>query len=196
MKIRNFASGDVFMRNTLLTGVCFFTLVITMTISLLNGLATGIFVTCAVVASLLMRWLISLFVDEQWHLALYALSVCAIVSLGEFASMALYPEFASRMAFYLPITAIYCLSDRSFDFTVKPFHATLQTTVLNCVGFSAVCLAIGAVRELLAFGTLLGIPVIKDYLKMPAMVLPIGGMIVFAFGLAFINFIRGKGGKL
>ena len=196
MKLRNFASGDIFVRNTLLTGVCFFTLVITMTISLLNGLATGIFVTCAVIASFVMRWLISLFIDEQRHLALYSLSDCAIVSLGEFAALALYPEFASRMAFYLPLTAIYCLSDRSFDFTAKPFRATLQTTVLNCVGFTAVCLAIGAVRELLAFGTLLGIPVIKDYLKMPAMVLPIGGMIVFAFGLAFINFIRGKGGKL
>lgn len=196
MKIRNVALGDIFIRNPLLTGVCFFTLVITMTISLLNGLATGIFVTCAVTASLLIRWLISLWIDEQWHLALYALAVCAVISLGELAATALYPDFASRMAFYIPLTAIYCLSDRSFDFTAKPIRATVETAVLNCLGFTAVCVAIGAVRELLAFGTLLGIPVLKNYLKMPAMVLPIGGMIVFSFGLALINHIKGKGGKL
>ncbi len=195
MKITNFASGDIFIRNPLLTGVCFFTLVITMTISLLNGLATGIFVTCAVAASLLIRRAISLYIDEQWHLALYALGVCATISLGELAATALYPDFASRMALYLPLSAIYCLSDRSFDFTAKPLRATLQQALLNCLGFTAVCMAIGAVRELLAFGTLLGIPVVKDYLKMPTMVLPIGGMIVFAFGLALINHITGKGGK-
>jgi len=196
MKIRNFASGDIFTRNPLLTGVCFFTLVITMTISLLNGLATGIFVTCAAMVSLVVRKLISLYIDERWHLALYALSVCAVISVGELAATAIYPDFASRMALYLPLTAIYCLSDRSFDFTAKPMRATVETTLFNCIGFTAVCTAIGAVRELLAFGTLLGIPVMKNYLKMPAMVLPIGGMIVFAFGLALINHIKGKGGKI
>lgn len=195
MKLRKMPIGQMFFRNPLLKDVCFLTLVIAATISLINGLATGIFVSSAIICCLLMRWGIAKFVTEEYRMAVYLVGVCAIISLGGLAAEALYPDFASRMALYLPLAALYCLTERTFDYGTKSLRSVLYSTVSNCVGFTLCCAGIGLVREFFAFGTVLGYHAIKNYNKMPTMVLPVGGMIVFAVLLALINYISRKGDK-
>lgn len=195
MRLRKILAGQMFARNPLLRGVCFLTLLITTTISLINGLAAGIFVSCAAIICLLLRWGISKFLSEEYYLAIYLIGVCAIVSLGQLAASALYPDFASRMELYLPITAIYCLTDRTFDYGTRKLHSVLGSIALNCLGFTLCCAGIGLVREFFAFGTVLGHRVISNYTKMPTMVLPVGGMITLAVILALLNYIARKGEK-
>lgn len=174
-----------FIHNPVLTqaiGICsivaiFTTMRLSVIMSLILG---GILIVNEILASLVLKKL------SRW----LRISVYMLISVAMLIPMMLfldenYSETYAAMGIYLPLLAVNSLIViRCEKFAVKnSVKYAFFDSVAASVGFILASTFVGAVREMLAFGTLWG-KEISSLPKLSAMALPIGGLVVLGFAAA------------
>lgn len=100
-----------------------------------------------------------------------------------------FPGSVYSLGIYLPLLVTNSLIVQKFEsrFHRMAFSEMLLQLFCNIVGFCLVAVAVGAVRELIGKGTLLGQPIKQMAFTTPAILLPCCGFILLGFFSALVK---------
>ena len=170
------------------------------TTSVVNGLALGLATTAVLVVtntliSLMRRALVPLV-----RIPLYVLIIASLVTCIDLLSNALLDDLHEILGLFIPLIVTNCalLVQAETVATRRPVFEALSSGLATGLGFMAVLVALGAMREILGHGTLFaGMPLLLgERAAWLELHLPIGGMLVAIlppgafFGMAALLALR------
>ena len=148
--------------------------------SLAMGLAT-FFVLCG--SSLLVSSC-KRFVPHEVRISTYILIIATFVTVADMTLAAVVPEVHRALGAFIALIVVNCaILGRQEAFASKrPVGRALLDAVGTGAGFLLALVMMGAVRELLGQGSLLGVPMFGDnYEPWVVMILPPGGFLTLGF---------------
>lgn len=169
--------------------------VLAVTTAVQNGLAMGIATTFVLVCS---SCIISLFkglIPEKVRIPVYIVIIATFVTIVDYMVAAVVPDVHKVLGLFLPLIVVNCIIlGRQEAFASRmPVHRSIADALGMGLGFTWALTLIGAIRELLGTGTLLGYSVFGDgYVSWVIMILPPGAFLVLGTLVGIMNFISEK----
>lgn len=165
------------------------------TTAMINGIGMGLSATFVLVFSNLAVSLVRKFVPDKIRIASYVVIIATFVSLVEMLLKAYLPDISNALGMFIPLIVVNCIilaRAESFASKNKPLPSALDGLGMG-LGFTAALTLIGAIRELLGNGSLLGISVFgAGYNPALIFILPPGAFLVLGILIAVINMIRDR----
>jgi len=168
------------------------------TTSVINGFAMGMSVVFVLVFSGLAVSLIKKQVPPQVRIAVYTIIIATFVTLIDIYLKASFPVISAALGPFIPLIIVNCIIlGRVEAFASKNSPAPSIVDALGMgLGFTWGLMLLGAVRELLGAGTVLGFPILGDWFeKWIVMILPAGAFLALGFLVALMNVIEKRVGK-
>lgn len=165
------------------------------TTAMLNGIGMGLSATFVLVFSNLAVSLVRKFVPSKIRIASYVVIIATFVSLVEMLLKAYLPDISAALGMFIPLIVVNCIilaRAESFASKNKPLPSVLDGLGMG-LGFTAALTLIGAIRELLGNGSLLGISIFgAGYNPALIFILPPGAFLVLGILIAVINLLRDR----
>ena len=158
------------------------------------GAAAAIVLVCSNIVISALRKVI----PSKVRIPCYIVVIAAFVTIVQMLVKAFLPQIDEQLGVYLPLIVVNCIIlGRAEAFAGKnPIVASALDGLGMGVGFTAALLAMGAIRELLGAGTLLGHQIIPGAIApMIIFILPPGGFFVFGMLIACANRLAERKGK-
>ena len=178
----------------LLLGTCPFLATST---SALNGAGMGLSTTAVLVCSNIVIALLKNVIPEKVRIPCYIVVIAGFVTVVQFLLQAYLPSLNASLGLYIPLIVVNCIIlGRAEMFASK--HSVIDSALDGIgmgLGFTLALFFMGAIRELLGAGTILGFEVTTNLITpMSLFILSPGGFFVFGILTAIVNKITG--GKL
>ena len=181
------------------------------TATAINGLGLGIATTLTLVLSSLIVSLIRNLVKSEVRIPVFVMIIASVVTAIELAMNAYFHELYKILGIFVPLIVTNCsILGRAEAFAYKntPDKAVLDALMMG-IGFTAVLIVLGSMREILGQGTFLAhanlmfgeigkmltITVIEDYRGFLLAILPPGAFIGLGLLIALKNVIDERGTK-
>ncbi|MDT8448451.1 MAG: electron transport complex subunit RsxE [bacterium] len=152
--------------------------------SVANALAMGLATSFVLVASALMVSWIRHWVPPSVRIAVFILIIATFVSLAEMLIQAVSLEVHKALGPFISLIVVNCIilgQAESFASKHPPLPSVIDAFSRGS-GFTLAILAMGAIRELLGKGSLLGYNVLGEhFLPWVVFLLPGGGFFVLGF---------------
>lgn len=175
----------------------------------INGLGLGIATTLTLVLSSLIVSLIRNQVRPEVRIPVFVMVIASVVTAIELAMNAWFHELYMILGIFVPLIVTNCaILGRAEAYASKttPDRAALDALMMG-LGFSAVLIVLGALREILGHGTLLAqahlmfgelgraleLTLIEDYRGFLLAILPPGAFIGLGLLIALKNVIDERG---
>lgn len=146
-------------------------------------------IVCEVLASKFLKN-----IRRYWRVALYTLFGVGIIFPTMYVVSNLFPSFSANFGIYLPLMAVNSLiALRCERVAVKNDVKTSFIDAFSAsVGYGAVAIITGFVRELFGNGTIFGYD-IHTPIRLPAFLMPFGGLLLMGFFAAGLKaFVKAK----
>lgn len=129
-----------------------------------NAIGMGIGVTLVLVASSATTSLIRKYIPARVRMVTYMVLISTYVIAFQLVLQAFFFDLSLQLGAYTGLIITNCIvMGRAEAFAVKnPVHFSMIDALANGLGYSFTLLALSVVREVLAFGTLLGIKVVGE----------------------------------
>jgi len=129
-----------------------------------NAIAMGLGVTFVLMASSMSTSLIRKFIPAKVRMVTYMVLISTFVIAFQGFLQAYFFELSKALGAYTGLIITNCIvMGRAEAFAIKnPIHFSGLDALANGLGYMFTLIAISVVREILAFGTLLGIQVVGD----------------------------------
>lgn len=177
----------------LLLGICSS---LAVTNSVVNSFAMGVSVIFVTVASSALVAMVRKFVPAGVRIATYIVIISGFVTLADLFLRAFFPDIAKALGPYVPLIVVNCIiMARAEVFASRnPVLPSIVDAIGMGVGYTWVLLAVGAVRELLGSGSILGFKFLGEGVFTPwvVMVLPPGAFLTLGFLIGLINCITSR----
>ncbi len=160
--------------------------------SVINGLGMGVAATFVLVCSSVMISLIRKLVPGQVRIATYIVVIATFVTLVDLSMKAWAPALSASLGAFIPLIVVNCIIlGRAEAFASKngPWRSTIDALGMGA-GFTATLLVLGAIRELLGAGQLMGKTVLPGFEPWIVMILPAGAFLVLGLMLGAVNLIN------
>ncbi len=160
--------------------------------SAINGIAMGLATTFVLVSSSTFVSLIRKLVPAQVRIATFTVIIATFVTVADRFLAAMFPPISKALGPYVPLIVVNCLIlGRQEAFASKnPLHQSVIDAIVMGTGFLATLTTLGAVRELLGSGSILGLQILGDWFApWIVMILPAGAFLSLGIGLGIINYI-------
>lgn len=171
----------------LMLGLCP-TLAVTVTLE--NGLVMGVTATLVLLGSNIIISLIRNFVPSEVRIPCYILVIATFVTIAKLILQAYFPLLYAKLGLFVDIMVVNCIIlGRAEAFASKnPVFLSIADALGMGIGFTLATGAIGAIREIIGSGKLLGIPFGDGYFT-PAlvMILPPGAFLSIGLIMALLN---------
>lgn len=157
--------------------------------SITMGLAT-FFVLCG--SSFLVS-IFKRFIPQAVRISTYILIIASFVTVADMTLEALVPETHKALGAFIPLIVVNCMIlGRQEAFAAKrSVGRSLLDAAGTGVGFIIALLMLGTVREVVGYGTFLGISLFgPSYEPWVVMILPPGGFLTLGFLLLGLNWLR------
>jgi len=170
------------------------------TTSAVNGLGMGLATMAALLGSNLVISLLRKIIPERVRIPAYITAIAGFVTIIQMVVRALSPGLDAALGIFLPLIVVNCIIfARAELFAAKntPMLAIADAIGMG-LGFTAVLLLMGIIRELLGAGTVFGLVVTANIIPpMIIMLLPPGGFFVYGILIAIANRLdrRPKSGR-
>ncbi len=177
----------------------------------INGLGLGIATTLVLVASNLTVSLIRHLVRPEVRIPVFVLVIASFVTAVELAMNAFFHDLYKVLGIFIPLIVTNCsILGRAEAFASKnPVGKSVVDGLTMGIGFAAVLVVLGAMREVIGSGTLfaqahmmfgeaarwLTVTVIEDYKGFLLAILPPGAFIGLGLLIALKNLIEQRAGK-
>jgi electron transport complex protein RnfE len=155
--------------------------------SLKNALVMGAASTFVLVGSSLLVSTFRNVIPKQVRISVYIIIIATFVTTVDFTLAALMPDAHKQLGAFISLIVVNCLIlGRQEAFASRNTVGLALSDALGmAIGFTVALCAIGAVREILGNGTLLGVSLFGDRFEPWAiMVLPPGGFLALGALLA------------
>lgn len=160
------------------------------TTSVQNGFGMGISATCVLILSNLLISLLRKFIPKQARIASYIVIISGFVTAVELLIKAYLPSLNNSLGLFIPLIVVNCIIlARAEAFASKngPVVSMLDGLFMG-LGFTFALSVLGAVREILGTGKLMGFELFGGlYEPMIIFVLPAGAFITLGFVIAAVN---------
>jgi electron transport complex protein RnfE len=182
-----------------------------MTTTATNGLGMGLATAAVMAASNLLVSVFRSRITQEVRIPVYILIVASMVTLVDLAMNAWMHELYKVLGLFIPLIVSNCLPLARLEaFAAKePVTASLVDGIFMGLGFTLALTAIGAVREVLGFGTLfadaslllgpafrfLELRVMPEGMGVLMMILPPGGFLVTGLLVVVKRMIDLRAGK-
>lgn len=177
----------------------------------INGLGLGLATTLVLVSSNFTVSLIRHLVRPEVRIPVFVLVIASFVTAVELAMNAFFHDLYKVLGIFIPLIVTNCsILGRAEAFASKnPVGKSVVDGLTMGVGFAVVLVVLGAMRELIGFGTLfaqanmmfgevargLTVTVIEDYKGFLVAVLPPGAFIGLGLLIALKNLIEQRAAK-
>lgn len=160
------------------------------TVSLENGLAIGIAATLVLLGSNTIVSLIKDFVPVQVRIPCYVLIIASFVTITKLVLQAYFPLIYAELGLFVDIMVVNCIIlARAEAFANKNSVLMSIADALGMgIGFTLAAGSIGAIREILGAGKILGVPILgADYDPITVMILAPGAFLTIGVLMAMMN---------
>lgn len=158
-----------------------------------NALAMGLATTFVLVMSNILVSLLRNVIPKEVRIASYILIIATFVTMTDYAIQAISVELHKSLGAFISLIVVNCLIlSRAEAFASKN---TLIPSILDGLGmglgFVLALFSLGAVRELLGNGSILGYGIFSgDFQEWIVMILPAGGFFTLALWLLLFNILK------
>lgn len=163
--------------------------------TLTNALVMGGATAFVLVGSSLLVSLLRNAVPRQVRISIYIIVIATYVTVVDFLLAAYMPMAHKQLGAFISLIVVNCLIlGRQEAFASRqPVGLALADAAGMAGGFTLALCMIGAIREILGMGSLLGVPLFGDRFEPWAiMVLPPGGFLTLAGLLVLFAWVRGR----
>lgn len=157
------------------------------------ALAMGAFTTAVLILSNVLISVCKRIIPEEDRLLGYILIAAGLTVAGQLFLKAYFPSISEGLGIFIPLTAVNgIIYDRAENcaYTCNPGIALFDAIGMG-IGYTFVITLLGAIREILAFGTVFNYRLIPNGYTISIAALAPGGLILLAFIMALANKIRG-----
>ncbi len=163
--------------------------------SVVNSIGMGLSTMVVLVASNIIISLLRNFIPNKVRIAAYIIVIAGCVTAVEMALKAFVPEISKSLGIFIPLIVVNCIIlGRAEAFASK--NGVIKSALDGIgmgLGFTLALCILGAIREILGNGTLLGISIFGEgFQPATVMILPPGAFIALGCVLAVINIISAK----
>lgn len=166
--------------------------------SVINALAMGLATLVVLVCSSLVVSLLRSVIPKQVRIATYVVIIATFVTVVDYAIQAVSLEIYLALGAFIQLIVVNCIIlGRAESFASKntPVLACLDALGMG-VGFTLALVMLGAVRELLGAGSLLGVNLLGPHFEpWSVLILPPGGFFVLGTWLLLFAWMRQRGAK-
>ena len=168
------------------------------TTSLQNAVGMGLSATAVLMFSNLFISLLRKHIPPEVRIAAYIVIISGFVTAVEMLLRAFIPSLYASLGLFIPLIVVNCIIlARAEAFASKnpPLHALFDGFSMG-LGFTLALSLLGAVRELLGAGTVLGYDVTFGMLEpVRFFITPAGAFLTLAVLIASVNAIRTRSAK-
>ncbi len=160
--------------------------------SVVNGLAMGLAALFVLVTSNVLISAIRRLISPQVRIPAYVVIIATLVTVADMFLAAMFPPVSKALGPYVPLIVVNCIIlGRAEGFAQKnPVMPTLMDTLGIGLGFTISLSLMGAIREILGFGSILNFKLLGDWFEpWIVMILPAGAFIVYGGLVALVNYI-------
>ncbi len=169
--------------------------VLAVTQSVENGIGMGLATTFVLICSNFLVSLLRTVIPAKVRIACYIVIIATFVTIVELLMQAFTYELFLKLGIFIPLIVVNCIVlGRAEAFAGKnPPHLAIADGLGMGVGFTLSLGALGAVRESLGAGTILGNPVFgPDFQPFTFMVQAPGAFVCLGLMLCMMNLIGKK----
>lgn len=169
--------------------------VLAVTQSVENGIGMGLATTFVLICSNFLVSLLRTIIPAKVRIACYIVIIATFVTIVELLMQAFTYELFLKLGIFIPLIVVNCIVlGRAEAFAGKnPPHLAIADGLGMGVGFTLSLGALGAVRESLGAGTILGNPVFgPDFQPFTFMVQAPGAFVCLGLMLCMMNLISKK----
>jgi electron transport complex protein RnfE len=151
------------------------------------GLATlSVLVLSNIVVSIIKKW-----VPKNIRIPIYIVVIASFVTMVDLLMHGYTYDLWKTLGLFIPLIVVNCIIlGRAESFASKNGVLDSIYDALGMgLGFTGSLVLLGSVRELLGNGTIFGLPIWGDAMKLYVMILPPGAFIVLGMLLAMFNTI-------
>lgn len=155
-----------------------------------NAIAMGIGVTFVIMGSSAVVSLLRNFIPSKLRMVAYMVIISVFVIAVDMFLQGFFPAIAKNLGAYVGLIITNCIvMGRAEAFAIKnPVRYTLVDGFANGLGYTIVLVLVAAIREILAFGTILNIQVVgPNFTPWVVMAMAPGGFFVISI---FVWIIR------
>ena len=163
------------------------------TTSLTNALGMGAAFSLVLIFSNLLISALKSVIPDQIRIPCYIVVIASLVTITEMLMNALVPDIYAALGIFIPLIVVNCIIlGRAEAFANKNgLWASFQDAVGMGLGYTLALSFVGATREILGAGTLLGLPVLgSHYQPILLMLMPPGAFITMGFLFAGVNYLK------
>ncbi len=168
------------------------------TTSMINGIGMGLSTMAVLICSNLVISLIRKLVPDQVRIPCFVVVIASFVTIIQMLLQAFLPSLNASLGVFIPLIVVNCIIlARAEAFACKnnPIASVFDGIGMG-LGFTMALTLIGAVREILGSGALLGITILPEaFPRTILMILPPGAFFTLAFLIAGFNALRNKAKK-
>ncbi|MFH1092726.1 MAG: electron transport complex subunit E [Candidatus Omnitrophota bacterium] len=190
----------VYLKNCIKSGVCLenpvFSLMLglcptlAVTVTAENGIGIGLAATFVLLGSNVIISMIKNFVPPQVRIPCYILVIATFVTIVKLLLQTYVPLIYAKLGLFVDIMVVNCIIlGRAEAFASKNTVSMSAADALGMgIGFTLASAGIGAIREILGAGTLLGRPLFGPLFNpMLVMILPPGAFLTIGVIIAVLN---------
>ncbi|GAB6188346.1 electron transport complex subunit E [Marinitoga arctica] len=151
------------------------------------GLATlSVLIMSNIVISLIKKW-----VPKNIRIPIYIVVIASFVTMVDLLMHGYTYELWKTLGLFIPLIVVNCIIlGRAESFASKNgLLDSIYDALGMGLGFTGALVLLGSVRELLGNGTIFGLPIWGDAMKLYVMILPPGAFLVLGMLLAMFNYI-------
>jgi electron transport complex protein RnfE len=155
-----------------------------------NGLAMGLATFFVLFCSSLLVSTFKRFIPQEVRIATYILIIATFVTVADMSLEAVVPEIHKALGAFIALIVVNCvILGRQEAFASKnPVGRSMLDAAGTGFGFIITLFLLGAVREVLGYGTFLEVPIFGDsYEPWVVFILPPGGFFTIGFILLALN---------
>jgi len=169
------------------------TLAVTNTVE--GSLGMGVAATFVLLCSNLIISLIRKGVPPKIRIPIYIVVIATFVTIVDLAMAGFLPDLHKTLGIFVPLIVVNCMIlGRAEAFAGKNSVGYSFVDGLGMgVGFTFALVLLGAIRELMGNGTLMGVPMLSQgFEPVLVMILPPGAFLTIGFVLAFFNWLENR----
>ena len=165
------------------------------TTSLINAIGMGLSATFVLICSNLVISLVRKVIPSKIRIASYIVIIATFVSVIEMLLKAYLPSISAALGLFIPLIVVNCIilaRAESFASKNKPIPSAFDGLGMG-LGFTLGLSVLGAVREILGAGTILGINIFGSFYEPAIMfILPPGAFIVLGTILGILSVLKSR----
>jgi len=179
----------------LMIGLCS---VLAVSVKVENCLAMGAAVIFVLTCSSIVISILRKGIPDQVRIPIFIVVISTFTTIVDLVMKAYLPPLSKAMGVFIPLIVVNCIiMARAEAFASrKPLLPSIADALGMGIGYTLVITAIGVVRELFGYGSILSIPLLPEtYQNMMFMILPPGAFLLIGIYIGILNHVSRRTSK-